>query len=453
MHWDGVSWSSSKSGTVDDLSDVFGFAANDVWAVGAGTVIHWNGATWAPPAAPFPGTMARHLWGAAPDDLWIQGDTAAYHWNGASFTTSTPTHVASMTRGYGVAGNGGDVVFLAEASAGGAGLFSTTGLLSLAPCMYTEAQTLWGAGGTYFATAIPTPSFTPECPLLRVTSPEFNAAAPIMSQWSAAPRAVGGATANDPWFWNGSKLYRGFGSTTPVAWGSTSATIETVTARAANDVWVTASGGIVSHFDGISWSPQAPAGAASFGRIWSNAPTDAWASNGANVYHWNGATWTDTGSPTTGIVAVIGFGADAAFAATTGYDGAIFEYSGGTWTRALSFPYGVSMWGTSPSNVWGLDGLKGGFAHFDGKAWTTRSVASFGVLFGSQFGSQASWFSENDIWVVNAIDDDVYHWDGTAWRASHTGSTVLSGNPTIAGATASDLWIVSGQGSVFHRGP
>jgi hypothetical protein len=75
------------AGTTADLTDVWGTGPSDVWAVGtAGTVVHFDGSTFAPIAS---GTIAdlRAVFTARPNDVWIGGDDATLlHWNGSSMT-------------------------------------------------------------------------------------------------------------------------------------------------------------------------------------------------------------------------------------------------------------------------------------------------------------------------------------------------------------------------------
>jgi len=63
----------------EDLYGVYGFAEDDVWAVGAAsTVIHWDGTSWTKISTPFDDATEkpslRAIWGSAPTDVWIAGD-------------------------------------------------------------------------------------------------------------------------------------------------------------------------------------------------------------------------------------------------------------------------------------------------------------------------------------------------------------------------------------------
>jgi len=61
------------------LWNVWGSAANDVWAVGnAGTVLHWDGTVWAPVTVST--TKDLHgIWGSGPNDIWAVGDQTILH--------------------------------------------------------------------------------------------------------------------------------------------------------------------------------------------------------------------------------------------------------------------------------------------------------------------------------------------------------------------------------------
>lgn len=70
-----------------DLKGLFGFGANDIWAVGDdSTVIHWDGTSWTKLSTPFddaddkPNLVA--VWGSSPDDVWIVGDGTMLHFQG-----------------------------------------------------------------------------------------------------------------------------------------------------------------------------------------------------------------------------------------------------------------------------------------------------------------------------------------------------------------------------------
>lgn len=93
-HFDGRDWTPAI--LPDDagmLSWVYGFRADDVYAVGVGgTALHWDGSTWTALDTP----TTEDLWGVfglAPDDVWMVGGTLQQgapellHWDGVAFTS------------------------------------------------------------------------------------------------------------------------------------------------------------------------------------------------------------------------------------------------------------------------------------------------------------------------------------------------------------------------------
>ena len=81
-----------NSSSLRNLHAIWGFAADDIWAVGAqGVIRHWTGGnpkTDAWQIVPSPVTHdLRSLWGSRPDDIWAVGDDGTViHWDGTSWT-------------------------------------------------------------------------------------------------------------------------------------------------------------------------------------------------------------------------------------------------------------------------------------------------------------------------------------------------------------------------------
>ncbi len=96
MHFDGTRWTTVDLGVDVPLLDwVFGFAADDIFAVGRlGTVLHWDGTAWTPMDTPTTSDLWG-VWGAAPDDLWAVGGSGmmgdapvVLHYDGTAWTNA-----------------------------------------------------------------------------------------------------------------------------------------------------------------------------------------------------------------------------------------------------------------------------------------------------------------------------------------------------------------------------
>src|SRR6185436_15708151 len=97
LHWDGKTWAFVDSGTPNRLDAIWGSAANDVWAAGNGTIVHWDGVRWSPSFQPPYLLDVTSIAGSGPNDVWVTsslaGDNGA-HWDGHTWT---PQRVEGFT--------------------------------------------------------------------------------------------------------------------------------------------------------------------------------------------------------------------------------------------------------------------------------------------------------------------------------------------------------------------
>ncbi len=108
-HYNGLKWSDvkltqSQGGNIlggIDLSAIYGFGANDIWAVGyrdyydpvhhqshdSTLIIHYNGTQWNEAEIEYGRGELQGVWGSSPNDVWAGGIYGAlYHYNGATWT-------------------------------------------------------------------------------------------------------------------------------------------------------------------------------------------------------------------------------------------------------------------------------------------------------------------------------------------------------------------------------
>jgi hypothetical protein len=178
LHWNGSTWRSWTSTTSTVGSAVWGNASDDVWIVNGpdsagllgnnvagSTIVHWDGADWAPAFAT-PDALGA-VWGAGKDDVWAAGTTfqpyaagpwlvVAYHWDGVSWSrylSRVSTINAEPTPMF---GNGSNDVWI-----GAPGFGRTPGLLHWDGSTWSAVPSIteygWvgiaGAGGELFAVA------------------------------------------------------------------------------------------------------------------------------------------------------------------------------------------------------------------------------------------------------------------------------------------------------------
>jgi hypothetical protein len=211
------------------------------------------------------------------------------------------------------------------------------------------------------------------------------------------------------------------------------------------DVWVTGNGPIL-HYDGTTWTSAFDDSQSTFGSLWADSPTDAWAVGyypgpnsmlAGSIAHWNGTAWSDvTGVPPTDqLFRVWGSGPNDVWVVGDQVVGEnlgaiILHFDGSSWSTAFteSIQDFGDVWGSGPNDVW-VTGL-GDMVHYDGKAWskagpTSATVHSFGV-----WGTGPS-----DVWAWGTDDGGdngtLFHYDGSHWS---------SGTPLGASLSVTDMW-------------
>ena len=251
LHWDGLGFTVSATGTSVDLRGVWGSGASDVWVVGraVGTsdspsILHWDGAAW----TAVPGTEGLELncvWGAGASDVWAGGDAGALvHWNGAAWSavpSGTPKFLGAI---WGASAS--DVTAVGGASAiqhwdGTSWSAATVGGGGAMKSLHG----VWGAGDDGAVWAV---------------GDDFNGRGvtfrrdPQHQDW-ASIASVGDSAL--------------FG-----IWG-----------LAGNNAWAGGSGGKIFYFDGTAWSLQRDTSATFFSAVWGTSIA-LWAVGAAGaVFH------------------------------------------------------------------------------------------------------------------------------------------------------------------------
>lgn len=95
-HYDGFNWSEQTN--FARIRGLWGSGNSDVWAVGASSVLRWNGTNWS--AIPSVTDVYEAVSGTGPGDVWAVGGSGAIgHWNGTSWATFVSGTTATL---YGV---------------------------------------------------------------------------------------------------------------------------------------------------------------------------------------------------------------------------------------------------------------------------------------------------------------------------------------------------------------
>lgn len=87
LHWNGNAWQLQSTGTSLGFIDVWGAAANDVWAAGFEGIEHWNGTEWSVYGSPagVAGPYTR-IWGIDSSHVWSIGPRGTLlYWDGSAW--------------------------------------------------------------------------------------------------------------------------------------------------------------------------------------------------------------------------------------------------------------------------------------------------------------------------------------------------------------------------------
>ena len=233
-------WRFMASGVTEDLLDVWGSAASDVWAVGfSGRVLHWDGRKWS--SVPSGNTANLYgLWGASKNDIWTGGAGGVIlHRNGGSFAQeSVPVGAPGI---FGLFGTGINDVWAVGTGGGNTILHRTGGSWTNSYMGYPVISQKGWASGTADAWSVGYNEMTTTPALLR---------------------------------WNGTSW-----ATFSLPGGAASA-LRSIWGAASNDVWVGDDQGGLMHFDGTSWTWKNGGTTSPIFGIWGSASNNIWAVGG-----------------------------------------------------------------------------------------------------------------------------------------------------------------------------
>ena len=263
--------------------------------------------------------------------------------------------------------------------------------------------------------------------------------------------------------------------------------LSAIWASRGDDVWVGGPAGTF-HWNGTTWSQPALVASPrtrAVRALWGCGRDDVWAAGGV-VTHWNGDSWSfvDVSADQTWQV-LWGTGCDAVWAGQldprTG-SGATWRWDGATWKKLSDRP-AERIAGTGPEDVWSL--AQGALFHWDGldartpgammvdsaRALGLFSIGTDGVgvmevgravslrapgggtttLPKAAPDSVATLWGRtaNEIWGVGA-GGTAWRWDGQTWKEALPAWSLTADAATrIIATSATDLWAVVG-GALLH---
>ncbi len=285
LHWDGASWTSTPVNTKHTLFGVWGSSANDIWIVSTPTLlIHGTGfengtATWeehvpVETAAwqTVNGKLMRAVWGTSANDVWIGGEPIAYY----------EENMAVVNQWRKSAG---------DAQASWKRTFQTS--VTIRGIWGSSSSDVWIVGRD---TAIPEENgkafhfdgTAGDGGLLQWTEVDTQSNAELEGVW--------GSSAADVWTVGARGTIRHF-TAGATAWKSvpspTAHHLHAVWGSSKNDVWAVGDAGTVLHYDGQSWTEStvafAPGERPNLYGVWGSGPDDVWIVGEGIVLHHSGS--------------------------------------------------------------------------------------------------------------------------------------------------------------------
>jgi len=441
------------------LHTVYGFSANDVWTAGeGGTVMHFNGGSWAP-LTPITDKDLYGLWGRRPDDLWIVGQSGTVlRWNGLQLLDASIPTPNTFTSVWGA--TDGDVWIV------GAGLlmrckddlscinvpvpaWEATGYGVVLNVVYgTAADDVYFAGDR--GTLLHWNGFT-------VESIPFPTNASLQSLWSSGVTGDFWVAANDGTLWHhtdagfvnvvaqSNALRAVVGS--PVLPGGGTPEVWALGDR--GSIWRRRNTGNQLVYGGTTESLKS---------AWMSGPGDLWAVGlGGTLLHWDGAQFIRNGGGRHGLPVGRWGNSDGLFLAMDNND--VLHFSNSGWLGLDVHPSTVLMglYGFPSQDLWGV-GTVSALYRRTNSGWMFQDGLS-GALFKetlySLWGSSAA-----DMWAVGTRAT-ISHIKAGKFAAAISIQDLLELPPnpplkdpltlwSVWGSSATNVWTVGDQGLIAH---
>jgi hypothetical protein len=461
-----VGWRETPSHTVNRLLGIWGTGPRDVFAVGAaGTIMHFDGTTWAPMNSPTTQQL-QGVWGSGPRDVWAVGQGATIvHYDGTAWTAApripnvggtyqgapfVAVWGSSATNVYAV---GGDTIAHWN---GETWAVEVTRSLTL--------QAVWGSGpGDVYAVGYSGNMHWDGMSWSPLTIGAYNNSA----VWGSAADDVFVVGLEGIQHWDGvswRKVRSGLNSWMNAIWGSGPRDVYAVTFPPGGNQPKE-----IVHFDGRTWTQVFSAAGGvqnfTFAGAWGAGPGEVFVVGGANqILRGGDAAWVSTSTDAAGLASA--WADDSGHVVAVGY----FNYSDfeDTLKKGALFVGGSSalprtadpslrdqyrdLWANGPTDVY-VAGV-GGVARWDGQALVDLVEGADGGASQRGFDATAVWASGPGDVFASGTDAGVpviKHWDGQAWSAIAAAKAgAAAGLADLWGSGPKDVFAVGKAGAIVH---
>jgi hypothetical protein len=339
-----ATWSPMSSATTNNLNDVWGSSASDVFAVGdSGTILHYNGSTWSAMGSGTTNSL-KSVWGNSATDVFAAAGGCIYHYDGSAWSLMT-----ILDEAVNCAWGSSSTDIFAGGSLGESGaVWHYDGTAwSLIRTAGDWVTCLWGSSSTdvFFGVGIGAGIM------------HYNG-----STWTGA------YLGHEPEYVELCEI-----------WGSSSSDVFAIgDGFAPCAIW---------HYDGSAWSLMVTFEEYGFCGLWASSSFDVFAvgSFGA-ISHYDGSAWSSMTSGTTNHLTQV-WGSSPSDVFAVGYGGVILHYAGGATAVVDPAAQRVAKGGTFSVDIvvnpngYGVSGGEMNIA-FDPSAMSVVDIV-YGDLFGA----------------------------------------------------------------------
>lgn len=437
------------------LNTAWGTSANDVFAAGyAGTILHYDGSTWAAMASGVSGAGVSlyGLGGTGPKDVWAVGQGGTLlHYDGKSWAPQDAGTSVQLNAVWAQAENdvlvAGRVETLPDGGersvmlhSRGDGIWSPQGLPVREGGKPYRVFSIWGSGPSdVFATA---PGEIVHFDgrgwsFMEIPQAVRDAALFLYSVWGSGPADV--FVVGD----GGTILHYNGVAWSPMSWGGTTF-LNAVDGTGPTDVYVVGDDGVALHYNGVHWAPLSSSSSLSLYGV---------SAKGDEVIAVGPGTLSrfERGGPVTSVIST-GMGGAVSSVWSDGptnvvavsTEGEIFQFDGKVWSKRFEAASKLwSVWGSGPNDLFAV-GEGGTIVHLDGSAagWTLMDSPVGDVTLNWVWGSGPS-----DVYAVGK-GGTLLHFDGVTWRRITIESSVFLYG--VWGRSASDVFVVGEGGTALH---
>jgi len=157
VHYDGEQWSLMESRTTRCLNAVWGVSASDVYAVGNnGTILHYNGNIWESMIGKNDQDLSD-IWGLSPEEVYAVGENLSlFRYDGADWSFMNGPSEAPIDELHSIWGTSSDNIYVSGGKVGPSTVFHYNGtewetVYSNSDSYSPTWSSLWGTGSFMFA--------------------------------------------------------------------------------------------------------------------------------------------------------------------------------------------------------------------------------------------------------------------------------------------------------------